>query len=1306
MRPIVRLAFAFVASVSAGCGSQARSLDVPDASTRAAPNVAAAPAASLELGRHRARAAGTRLEIGLGAKHATIGAVVRHGGVDLLAGVPFRASSQGARPSLERVAGPVVERVEALSVDLEQSWSFARRPEGEGDLEVALEVDGAEVRRVGERGVELDSFTYGHGLWRDADGVATEIPASHRDGAIRLTVPRALIASSRYPAVLDPRISPVAEVDVPVGVGNSAVWVQIAGLGSGLGMGFRLVGAAPFGDISRLARVTLPSSVLDSPGLPDPCGGVALETNGTDTVALGTTSACFVRPDGTFAAPIALPTTLTLAFGVPVVPDRLAGVGSTWVYADSACRYRRFTSAGMLPGATDLPGGAAGCGVVPSGARFLASWIAGGVVHFAALDAAGGLGTDNAVSGWPTTGTSVPVVHVMSVVYHPINGEHLAVVSDSAQNIRVRRLSATGAPLGSEGTIGSGFAPRVAVADGTRWSVIWQGSTCVARHVSSTGVAVEAAPVALPRNCNPIGRNDFSLFDVHSDATSHHVVDDGGYLTTIKKSDLSTVASFRAAYGYTPYQPSVYGPTSSGNSLVSWSTTTTTTTRSYVRVDATGSALDTVARALPTGAYAGIGGDQWAFIGATGLVWIGADGVARPVIALTPPAGFTPASYVVSDTRIYGFDAPSVGSALRFVRWGHDGALLDAAPRSLSTPIDGTLVSRATTGAGVVVGYQAGGEFVVEAIDLDGLVTPVTSGALAVTAAPSLLTAGGRLRHVLSTSPLSLVPVAPGGTWGAPVSMPENWLPFADPSGVFLVRGPVVSLGTPPSGLLVQRYTSGPVLPASDVTALTMPRVFTDRVQSATALIGERKLLFAFTSNSRIATVVIDYGRDDGAACAAPTDCESGFCVDSVCCDGACAGTCEACDVAGVAGKCSPVDGRPHGARPACTGAAPHTDCGSQCLGALDRKACTVAPATTACSRTACVASVETHLSACDGLGACADVPKDCGGYACQATSCGSTCTSKSHCASGYYCLASTCVAVEGLGRPCTASTDCAAPASCVDGACCESASCGAGETCAGSAARGRCARVLGQACALDAECGSGHCADGVCCDAACTGACAACDVAGFVGTCAPVRGAPHGARPPCASDPAHPCASGTCDGNDTTKCAGLVGAEVVCAAAACSNGGLVNASRCDGTGACAAGTTSSCGGFACASATACKDSCASDADCLSGYYCGGGKCAARTRSCTADGLSSVEAATGQARSCAPFACDPVSGDCRTRCESESDCELGLRCNSSGECVSPSVAADRGCQGSGRAPGALGLAWLGLTALVCARRRR
>jgi hypothetical protein len=46
-----------------------------------------------------------------------------------------------------------------------------------------------------------------------------------------------------------------------------------------------------------------------------------------------------------------------------------------------------------------------------------------------------------------------------------------------------------------------------------------------------------------------------------------------------------------------------------------------------------------------------------------------------------------------------------------------------------------------------------------------------------------------------------------------------------------------------------------------------------------------------------------------GAACVAAGDCDSGFCVDGLCCASACDSTCYACNQAGLLGTCAALDG-------------------------------------------------------------------------------------------------------------------------------------------------------------------------------------------------------------------------------------------------------------------------------------------------------------------------------------------------------------------------------------------------------------
>ncbi|MEM9860098.1 MAG: hypothetical protein AAF938_00680, partial [Myxococcota bacterium] len=102
-----------------------------------------------------------------------------------------------------------VERLERHAAGHEQTWTFAREPAGEGQLEVrvaapdelvALNEHGALIRRGSVM------HHYGAGTWIDAAGNETAIPLHFEDEALVLRVPDHVISQSVYPAVLDPII--------------------------------------------------------------------------------------------------------------------------------------------------------------------------------------------------------------------------------------------------------------------------------------------------------------------------------------------------------------------------------------------------------------------------------------------------------------------------------------------------------------------------------------------------------------------------------------------------------------------------------------------------------------------------------------------------------------------------------------------------------------------------------------------------------------------------------------------------------------------------------------------------------------------------------------------------------------------------------------------------------------------------------------------------------------------------------------------------------------------------------------------
>lgn len=182
----------------------------------------------------------------------------------------------------------------------------------------------------------------------------------------------------------------------------------------------------------------------------------------------------------------------------------------------------------------------------------------------------------------------------------------------------------------------------------------------------------------------------------------------------------------------------------------------------------------------------------------------------------------------------------------------------------------------------------------------------------------------------------------------------------------------------------------------------------------------------------------------NGSACASGAECQSGFCVDGVCCNSACSGTCQACNNAGSVGTCSNIAA---GADPA-----------NECAGA----------------------------AVCNGAGACKALN-------------GSACSLNSECLSGF-CVDGVCCNAA-CTSPCQKCNLAGSVGFCSN----IPAGQDPDNECAGSAAcngAGTCTLNNGSACSSGAQCASGFCVDGVCCNSSCTGLCKACNVAGSVGTC------------------------------------------------------------------------------------------------------------------------------------------------------------------------------------------------------------
>jgi MYXO-CTERM domain-containing protein len=331
----------------------------------------------------------------------------------------------------------------------------------------------------------------------------------------------------------------------------------------------------------------------------------------------------------------------------------------------------------------------------------------------------------------------------------------------------------------------------------------------------------------------------------------------------------------------------------------------------------------------------------------------------------------------------------------------------------------------------------------------------------------------------------------------------------------------------------------------------------------------------------------------DGTTCSDDRQCGSGHCTDGFCCNSACGGQCQACDVSGSEGKCTAVKGPPHKGREACV-----SD-GSACAGSCDGTnvtACSYPAAGVACRDPSCANDIATLGAQCTGTGVCPpEQQQACAPGKCAGVLCDGGCLADGDCSLTEYCSAGTCAPKIDNGQKCAASD----------------------------------------------QCTSGACVDGYCCNSSCNGQCEACNVSGKEGSCTAVTGSPRGVRPACDSDGS--ACGGKCDGKVRDGCT-YPGSEVVCRNAACTNNAATLEARCNKEGSCPTAQFQPCAPFTCGSAL-CAGDCTVDGDCQTGNFCSGGVCQPKLPPASPCGAN-VQCANGI---CADgFCCDST---CDSQCQ-------------------------------------------------------
>lgn len=368
--------------------------------------------------------------------------------------------------------------------------------------------------------------------------------------------------------------------------------------------------------------------------------------------------------------------------------------------------------------------------------------------------------------------------------------------------------------------------------------------------------------------------------------------------------------------------------------------------------------------------------------------------------------------------------------------------------------------------------------------------------------------------------------------------------------------------------------------------------------------------------------------RGNGAFCSADNQCKSHNCVDGFCCDSACGGACDACNLPGSEGTCSTValgtSGAPTCGSFVCDGQNPN--CPSGCVND------TLCASGRYCDgQGTCAARRATGTACADAReclsGFCAD------GFCCD-TACGGACDKCNEQGDEGTCRFS---AAGEPGTPVCTPFVCTGSLGICPPVCANDFQCISGRFCAAGGCQPQ--KPNGQACTEGRECLSGQCADGVCCNAACGGQCDACNLVGAVGTCT---------LQPLSAPGTPSCAPYLCNGV-TANC-GLACTTVGPGAPCSSN------EWCDGV--------------------ACAKKSAAGALCTQGYQCGSGNCvdgvccdsvcSGACDSCNQRGFEGAcqpELAGTVVLACSPYTCDGNSGACPAACSTDGNCISSMWCD-------------------------------------------
>ncbi|MDC3985232.1 hypothetical protein [Polyangium jinanense] len=1247
---------------------------------------------------------------------------IERAGVSVLGAGSARADlDPSSRVAVTR--GDVVEHLENTEEGVEQSFSFATKPEGRGDLEVRIAVSGEVFTQETETGLHfVDPETglgvrYGVATWIDARGQKTAVPIDFEAGHIVLRVPERALDESVFPAVLDPVIGPEIGIDgaiqggaagtqtesaIAFGGGNYlVVWrdaragtddlygVRVSSTGTILDTsGIVISNAAgiqqkpdiaydgtnwmvtwtdqredPQGDIYA-ARVSSSGAVLDPGGIPVATADVA-GGEGPAAVAFGSTHHLvayrrsydlygrLIAPDGTMTPEF----TFASSNNIYLDDISIAFNGANYLVAfdniDASTSYvhgRRVSPSGTVLDASNLTICAycstSDLDVASDGTNWFAVWRADSGIRGQRITNAGAV--LDTISGKyladSAIGLSVAFAGNGYGVFGTTSSEIYGLFVDLLGNVTIPKTALVAEPGSSSMAAAAHDGTNFFLAfTDTRLSNSYSPSDVFGLRVSNALTKVDATSQLVSRAANAEtrpavaynGTNYLAVWEDRRPGTTTDIY--GARLTTSGAVlDPSGIAISQAT-GSESY-PSI--ASLGGDWLVAWNDTRAGNDDIYAaRVSGAGSVLDPSGVPIRTAT----GSQSNPAVSSDGTNWLVTwyDSANAEIWAsrVSPAATVLDASGIQISTGGGWMPAVGYNGTNYLVAWSRPGAMgYDIAAARL-TPA-GVVLDTGNFAINVAAASGSENNASVTSNGVDWLVTWDNSadvrGARVGSTGAVLDPMGIGISTAANTQR------AARAIWDGT----QYWVVWQDDRAVS-GRQDIYGARLTPGGVVTD--TTGIVLANDPAQNELAPAIAAGPSKEALLVYQHFDTAQPYGADRVWARLVTDPTLGvNGVSCQTGATCESGACVDGVCCDTACNGTCVACTAAkkgaGVDGACGPV----------ATGADPDSECAEQgastcgttgsCNGA---GACAMHAQGTSCGAV-CVGDAA-QSNACNGTGTCtaAGASTNCAPYACVAGACNTTCAADGDCAAGNVCVAGVC----GKLAP------------------------------------------NGAACSSDVWCQSGACVDGVCCNTACTGLCEACTAAkkgvGADGVCGPIAS---------GTDPENECAleaAGSCGQNGQCNGAGacqLHPQGTSCGASLCQ-GTVVKGQICDGMGQCVTDPAGKdCAPYVC-SAGSCKNPCTNDNECLSGNICLAGACkppgmpgvpCAAGADCSSgfcvDGVCCDTACEGSCEACtaakkgqgADGQCAPIKTgtdpDDECAAQPPSSCGLDGQCNGAGAC--------------------------------------